>query len=138
VSLPIPFNLAIKILRKLKPNFFIALTIVFTVIPAVIIAWLLFTKSAITGWLVFMGLYPLPLFVENTGLLLLAIIPILCFWLAMEFHFLLLHFLNAFPNYEVEKQKNVAVESVEYKPETEADIPLELLAETQSTEQQMK
>jgi hypothetical protein len=125
-------SFSLKILRRLKPNTPTALAIIFTGISSVIVAWLLFTKSAITGWLVFMGSSPSP--IENVALLLLAIIPFMCLWLTLELHFLIIHFLNAFPSYEVEKQKNIAMKGVETEPE----IPLELLAESESVKQQMK
>jgi hypothetical protein len=65
-------------------------------------------------------------------LLEVILLPALCFSFTLEL-------IETMPKVvRKNKQKNVAVESVEYEPKTKADIPRELLAESESAEQAQK
>jgi hypothetical protein len=114
-----------------KENLLTPCAVAFITIPFTVLAWVLFTATTVIGlYSVVIGLFPL-----NIAYIVgIAIVSIITMVLTNELQIFIIDFINTFPSYAIGKQKNVDVESVEYESEAEPEIPLELLAESESIE----
>jgi hypothetical protein len=102
-----------------------------------VFAWFLLTAAAWTGLVLWAGLLAFGDSAITSALILMTIIPSVCIPLTYELQLHMIEWLSQIQRYFAgrNEQQTVATEPIEHELEAEADIPLELLAESESAEQ---
>jgi hypothetical protein len=134
-----------KLVGQMQENLLTYLIMSVIGIVSNLVAWLLFTAIAWIGlilWQNFLSHYIPSLSIytlERISSILMMTSPILSIVFAVELYIQITEFMNPFPHRttDTEKQKNDYRSSLSNELE-EPDIPLELLAESDSAKQQIK
>ena len=101
-----------------------------------VFAWVLLTAAAWTGLVLWAGLLAFGDSAITSALILMTIIPSVCIPLTYELQLHMIEWLSQIQRYfaEQKQQQTVAAEPIKDELQVEADIPLELLAESESAE----
>jgi hypothetical protein len=101
-----------------------------------VFAWCLLTATAWTGLVLWAGLLAFGDSAITSALILMTIIPSVCIPLTYELQLHMIEWLSQIQRYfaEQKQQQTVAAEPIKDELQVEADIPLELLAESESAE----